>query len=116
MNCVGAFIATIVVSRAWACARNACIVPGSILNSRYRRSSVSFFVADRITGRYLCAYGSGRRWIVSRIENVDGVVFVLYGFLVLCSSSFCFMEFVESSSAVFFKTNSRPPLLTVSGF
>jgi len=53
---------------------------------------------------------------VSRIENVDGVVFVLYAFLVLYSSRFCFMEFVESSSAVFFKTNSRPPLLTVSGF
>jgi len=53
---------------------------------------------------------------VSRIENVDGVVFVLYAFLVLYSSSFSFMEFVESSSAVFFKTNSQSPLLTVSEF
>jgi hypothetical protein len=53
---------------------------------------------------------------VSRIENVDGVAFVRYAFLVLYSSRSCFMEFVESSCAVFFKTNSRPPLLTVSEF
>jgi hypothetical protein len=53
---------------------------------------------------------------VSRIENVDGVVFVLYGFLVLYSSRFCFMEFVESSCAVFFEAISQLPSLTVSEF
>jgi hypothetical protein len=53
---------------------------------------------------------------VSRIEDVDGVVFVLYGFLVLCSSSFSFVEFVESCCAVFFEAMSQPPSLTVSEF
>ena len=53
---------------------------------------------------------------MSRREDVDGVVFVLYGFLVLCSSSFSFMEFVQSSSAVFFKAISQPPSLTGSEF
>ena len=36
-------------------------------------------------------------------------------FLVLCFSGF-FMEFVESSSAVYFKVNSWPPSLAVSAF
>lgn len=53
---------------------------------------------------------------MSRIENVDGVVFVLYAFLVLYSSRFCFMEFVESSCAVFFEAMSQLPSLTVSEF
>jgi len=44
------------------------------------------------------------------------VVSVLYGFLVFCSSRFCFMEFVESSCAVFFEAMSQLPSLTVSGF
>ncbi len=53
---------------------------------------------------------------MSRNENVDGVVFVLYAFLVLYSSRFCFMEFVESSCAVFFEAISQLPSLTVSEF
>ena len=45
-----------------------------------------------------------------------GLLYLLYGFLVLCSSSFSFMEFVQSSSAVFFKAISQLPSLTVSEF
>jgi hypothetical protein len=53
---------------------------------------------------------------VSRIEDVDVVVLVLYGFLVLCSWSFCFVEFVQSCCAVFFEAISQLPSLTVSEF
>jgi hypothetical protein len=50
------------------------------------------------------------------MKDFDGLLSFLYGFLVLCSSSFCFMQFVESYSAVFFKAISQLPSLTVSEF
>jgi len=51
-----------------------------------------------------------------QMKNFDGLLSFLYGFLVFYSSSFSFVEFVESSCAVFFKAISQPPFLTVSEF
>ena len=53
---------------------------------------------------------------IEEMKDFDGLLSFLYGFLVLCSSSFCFMKFVESSSAVFFKAISQLPSLTLSEF
>jgi hypothetical protein len=50
------------------------------------------------------------------MKDFDGLLSFLYGFLVLCSSSFSFVEFVESCCAVFFETISQLPSLTVSEF
>jgi len=53
---------------------------------------------------------------IEEMKGFDGLLSFLYGFLVLCSSSFSFVEFVQSSSAVFFETISQLPSLTVSEF
>jgi hypothetical protein len=53
---------------------------------------------------------------IEEMKDFDGLLSFLYGFLVLCSSSFCFMKFVQLSSAVFFKAISQLSSLTVSEF
>jgi len=53
---------------------------------------------------------------IEEMKDFDGLLSFLYGFLVLCSSSFSFVEFVQSSSVVFFETISQLPSLTVSEF
>jgi hypothetical protein len=53
---------------------------------------------------------------IEEMKDFDGLLSFLYGFLVLCSSSFCFVEFVESCCAVFFEAISQLPSLTVSEF
>jgi hypothetical protein len=53
---------------------------------------------------------------IEEMKNFDGLLSFLYGFLVFYSSSFSFVEFVESGCAVFFKAISQSPPLTVSGF
>jgi len=83
-----------------------------IIFARYRRSSISPFLlpTELPVDTFVHAEVAGNS---GQIKNVDGLVSILYAFPVLYSLRFSSVEFVESSSAVYFKKNSQSPPLTL---